>query len=127
MAVACHELAIATARDSRACSSLVRLLRATGVPRFVTAGDQFTAGAVINRRDGASVDVKGRRRTSHRVQRCAETAEQTTTLAAQRGSEVRFPFPRGTDRQRRFRFDVTERTNADAVRVTIPCVRTITR
>jgi len=94
------------------------LLARQALPRFVRPGDQFTAGAVINRRDGASVNVKVKAAAAGATLR--GDAEQTATLVAQRGSEVRFPFLATRTDSASFRFDVTDATNADAVRVTIP-------
>ncbi|MEO5813743.1 MAG: Ig-like domain-containing protein, partial [Gemmatimonadaceae bacterium] len=94
------------------------LLARQALPRFVRPGDQFTAGAVINRRDGSSVNVKVKAASTGATLR--GDAEQSVTLAAQRGSEVRFPFLATRTDSASFRFDVTDNTNADAVRVTIP-------
>ncbi len=94
------------------------LLARQALPRFVRPGDQFMAGAVINRRDGSSVTVKVKATSTGATLR--GDAEQTATLAAQRGSEVRFPFLATRTDSASFRFDVSDATNADAVRVTIP-------
>ena len=94
------------------------LLARQALPRFVRPGDDFVAGAVINRRDGAAatvtvtaaaagVDLRGER-------------ERTATLAALRGAEVRFPFLARTGDSATFRFDVRGDGDADAVRVAIP-------
>jgi uncharacterized protein YfaS (alpha-2-macroglobulin family) len=94
------------------------LLARQALPRFVRPGDAFTAGAVINRRDGAVVNVKVRAEATGATLRGEK--EQTATLAAQRGAEVRFPFQALRVDSTSFRFDVTDDKNADAVRVTIP-------
>ncbi|MEP6731262.1 MAG: Ig-like domain-containing protein, partial [bacterium] len=94
------------------------LLARQALPRFVRPGDVFTAGAVINRRDGKSVDVKVTAAATGVTLR--GDATQTTTLAALRGTEVRFPFQAQRGDTASFRFDVTDTHNADAVRVTIP-------
>ena len=94
------------------------LLARQALPRFVREGDNFTAGAVINRRDGAAVPVTVKATASGVTRRGA--AERTATLAALRGVEVRFPFEASHGDSATFRFDVTDNQNADAVRVTIP-------
>ncbi len=94
------------------------LLARQALPRFVRPGDQFIAGAVINRRDGKSVDVNVKASVVGATLR--GSAEQTATLAALRGTEVRFPFVATRNDSAAFRFDVTDATNADAVRVAIP-------
>ncbi|HKN65298.1 MAG TPA: alpha-2-macroglobulin family protein, partial [Gemmatimonadaceae bacterium] len=94
------------------------LLARQALPRFVREGDTFTAGAVINRRDGAAVPVTVKATATGVTLRGA--AERTATLAALRGVEVRFPFEASRDDSATFRFDVTDNQNADAVRVTIP-------
>jgi alpha-2-macroglobulin len=94
------------------------LLARQALPRFVRPGDDFIAGAVINRRDGAAVAVRVRAASTGATLRGA--AEQTATLAAQRGAEVRFPFRATRSDSASFRFDVADDRNADAVRVTVP-------
>ena len=94
------------------------LLARQALPRFVREGDNFTAGAVINRRDGAAVPVTVKATASGVALRGA--AERTATLAALRGTEVRFPFEASRGDSATFRFDVTDNQNVDAVRVTIP-------
>ena len=94
------------------------LLARQALPRFVREGDNFTAGAVINRRDGAAVPVTVKATASGVALRAA--AERIATLAALRGTEVRFPFEASRGDSATFRFDVTDNQNADAVRVTIP-------
>jgi len=94
------------------------LLARQALPRFVREGDNFTAGAVINRRDGAAVPVTVKATASGVALR--GSAERTVTLAALRGAEVRFPFEASRGDSATFRFDVTDKQNADAVRVTIP-------
>ena len=94
------------------------LLARQALPRFVRPGDAFTAGAVINRRDGAAVSVNVRAASTGATLR--GPAEQSVTLAAQRGAEVRFPFVASRTDSASFRFDVRDDRNADAVRVTVP-------
>jgi hypothetical protein len=95
------------------------LLARQALPRFVRPADQFTAGAVINRRDGAAATVNVRA-TATGVTLRADSSK-TVTLAASRGSEVRFPFLATRSDSATFRFDVTgDAGMADAVRVTLP-------
>jgi uncharacterized protein YfaS (alpha-2-macroglobulin family) len=94
------------------------LLARQALPRFVREGDQFTAGAVINRRDGAAATVTVKAVANGVTLR--GPAERTTTLAALRGSEVRFPFQAMRGDSATFRFDVADDKNADAVQVKIP-------
>ncbi len=94
------------------------LLARQALPRFVRPGDAFTAGAVINRRDGAPVGVKVTADVKGATLRAP--ADQVATLAPQRGAEVRFPFTALRADSLTFRFDVSDGKNADAVRVSIP-------
>ncbi|HEU4993459.1 MAG TPA: MG2 domain-containing protein [Gemmatimonadaceae bacterium] len=96
------------------------LVARAALPRFVRPADRFVAGAVVNRRDGVAAAV--RMKTAVTGVSLRGQAEQTATLAASRGSEVRFPFetPKGIGDTASFRFDVTDGQNADAVRVSIP-------
>ena len=94
------------------------LLARQALPRFVRPGDQFTAGAIINRRDGAGVDVNVTASATGATLRGASS--RTATLAALKGTEVRFPFLAQRTDSASFRFDVSDARNADAVRVTIP-------
>jgi hypothetical protein len=94
------------------------LLARQALPRFVRPGDDFTAGAVINRRDGAAVSVKVHASTTGAVLK--GDADQTVTLAALKGTEVRFPFQAAKTDSASFRFDVNDGKNADAVRTSIP-------
>ena len=94
------------------------LLARQALPRFVRPGDQFTAGAVINRRDGAAVPVDVRA-TANGVTLNGDAAKNVT-LAASRGAEVRFPFVATRVDSATFRFDVSGGGFSDAVRVSIP-------
>ncbi|MDB4912814.1 MAG: alpha-2-macroglobulin domain protein 2 [Gemmatimonadetes bacterium] len=94
------------------------LIARQALPRFVRPGDDFTGGAVINRRDGAAVGVNVRAAATGATLNGG--AEQSATLAAQRGAEVRFPFKAARADSASFRFDVSDGKSADAVRVTIP-------
>ena len=94
------------------------LLARQALPRFIRAGDSFSAGAVINRRDGAAVSVSVKSTTTGVTLR--GTAERAVTLAALRGTEVRFPFQATRGDSATFRFDVSDDKNADAVQLKIP-------
>jgi uncharacterized protein YfaS (alpha-2-macroglobulin family) len=96
------------------------LLARQALPRFVRPGDQFTAGAVINRRDGAAATVRVKAQSAGVTLRGDST--RTVTLAALRGAEVRFPFLATHSDTATFRFDVADDRpgDADAVRVSIP-------
>jgi uncharacterized protein YfaS (alpha-2-macroglobulin family) len=94
------------------------LLARAALPRFVRPGDQFTAGAVINRRDGAAVSVNVKATATGVTLRGA--AERAVTLAASRGAEARFPFDAIRTDSASFRFDVNDGRDADAVRIAIP-------
>ena len=94
------------------------LVARQALPRFVRPADAFSAGAVINRRDGQAVKVKVTAEATG--VRLRGDGEREVTLAASRATEVRFPFTAQRADSVTFRFDVTDGTNADAVRVTIP-------
>jgi alpha-2-macroglobulin len=96
------------------------LLARPALPRFVRPGDEFTAGAVVNRRDGAPATVHVRATATGASLR--GDSARTVTLAASRGAEVRFPFHANRTDSATFRFDVTgERPGeADAVRLSLP-------
>jgi uncharacterized protein YfaS (alpha-2-macroglobulin family) len=96
------------------------LLARQALPRFVRPGDRFNAGAVINRRDGAAVPVTVRA-TATGVTLQSDSIRRVT-LAAGRGTEVRFPFTAARVDSASFRFDVAgdAGNGADAVRVTLP-------
>jgi uncharacterized protein YfaS (alpha-2-macroglobulin family) len=94
------------------------LLARQALPRFVRPGDDFTAGAVINRRDGAAATVRVTAAATGVALR--GDATRTATLAAGRGAEVRFPFQASRGDSATFRFDVTGGGDADAVRISLP-------
>ncbi len=94
------------------------LLARQALPRFVRPGDDFTAGAVINRRDGTAASVRVTAAATGVTLR--GDAARTATLAAGRGTEVRFPFRASRVDSATFRFDVTGGGDADAVRVSLP-------
>ena len=94
------------------------LLARQALPRFVRPGDDFTAGAVINRRDGTAAAVKVTAAATGVTLR--GDATRNATLTAGRGAEVRFPFRATRGDSATFRFDVTGGHDADAVRVSLP-------
>jgi uncharacterized protein YfaS (alpha-2-macroglobulin family) len=97
------------------------LLARQALPRFVRPGDDFSAGAVINRRDGTAASVRVSATATGVTLR--GDAARTATLAAGRGAEVRFPFQASRTTRAdsaTFRFDVTGGGDADAVRVSLP-------
>ena len=94
------------------------LLARQALPRFVRPGDDFTAGAVINRRDGTAANVKVTAAATGVTLR--GDATRNATLAAGRGAEVRFPFRALQGDSVTFRFDVAGGRDADAVRVVLP-------
>jgi uncharacterized protein YfaS (alpha-2-macroglobulin family) len=94
------------------------LLARQALPRFVRPGDDFTAGAVINRRDGTAASVEGTAAATGVTGR--GDATRRATLTAGRGAEVRFPFRASRGDSATFRFDVTAGRDADAVRVSLP-------
>jgi hypothetical protein len=99
------------------------LLARQALPRFVRPGDDFVAGAVVNRRDGSATPVRVRAAANGVSLR--GDADRTVTLAAGRGADVRFPFRLDRknapdDSLATFRFDVSAGADADAVRVTVP-------
>ena len=100
------------------------LVARPALPRFLRPGDEFTAGAVVNRRSGAPGPV---------ILQAAVTgaelrgdAELHATLDAARGSELRFPFrapptnagDRGDTAV--FRFTATGGNDVDAVEARLP-------
>ena len=93
------------------------LLLRPALPRFVRAGDSFTAGGVVNKRNGASATV----RVSAEVHgaQLHGPSDQAATLAVGRGAEVRFPFviPNQPPDSVTFTLGVP---NADRVRLSIP-------
>lgn len=94
------------------------LLARQALPRFVREGDAFTAGAVINRRDGAAVPVTVKATAGNIDLRGG--AQRSARLEPLRGAEVRFNFEKPRGDTATFRFDVSDVQNADAVQVKIP-------
>ena len=89
------------------------LLARPALPRFLRRNDEFTAGIVVNQRAGGTPTVKVQAAASGVV--LNEEAARTVTLAAGRGSEVRFAFRDTTDDTATFRFRVASGSDADAV------------
>ena len=100
------------------------LVARPALPRFLRPGDDFTAGAVINRRTGApgpvsvgafaqGVDVRG-------------DTVQRASLEQGRGVEVRFPFRAASNNAgdqgdtATFRFTATSGSDVDAVQSRLP-------
>lgn len=94
------------------------LLARPALPRFLRVGDAFTAGVVVNQRAGGTPTVTVRSDAQGVVRTGAAT--QTVTIAAGRGSEVRFAFRDTTTDSTAFRFDVASQHDSDAVLVRLP-------
>ena len=94
------------------------LVARPALPRFTRPGDQFTAGVVVNERAGGTPDVSVR--AAAQGVELRGKREQSTTLEAGRGREVRFPFRALAGDSATFRFDASMRGASDAVRVSIP-------
>jgi uncharacterized protein YfaS (alpha-2-macroglobulin family) len=94
------------------------LVARPALPRFTRPGDSFTAGVVVNERAGGTprVDV----RASAKGVQLRGKGEQSVTLEAGRGREVRFPFRTTPGDSASFRFDASTEGASDAVRVGIP-------
>jgi uncharacterized protein YfaS (alpha-2-macroglobulin family) len=89
------------------------LLARPALPRFLRRDDHFVAGVVVNQRAGGTPTVSVRARTSGAT--LGDSPTKTATLAAGRGTEVRFAFRDTTTDSATFRFDVTNGTDSDAV------------
>ena len=94
------------------------LLARPALPRFLRSGDEFTAGVVVNQRAGGTPTVNVRAEAQGVVRRGAAT--RTVTLAAGRGSEIRFSFRDTTADSVALRFDVAAQNDSDAVLVRLP-------
>jgi uncharacterized protein YfaS (alpha-2-macroglobulin family) len=94
------------------------LVARPALPRFTRPGDDFTAGVVVNERAGGTPRVEVR--ASAKGVQLRGSAEQSVTLEAGRGREVRFPFRTTPGDSASFRFDATMRGASDAVHVGIP-------
>jgi uncharacterized protein YfaS (alpha-2-macroglobulin family) len=94
------------------------LVARPALPRFTRPRDAFTAGVVVNERAGGTprVDVKA----SAKGAELRGANEQSVTLEAGRGREVRFPFRTSPGDSVSFRFDASMSGASDAVRVGIP-------
>ncbi|HEX8848866.1 MAG TPA: alpha-2-macroglobulin family protein [Gemmatimonadaceae bacterium] len=100
------------------------LVARPALPRFLRPGDDFTAGAVVNRRSGAPGPV-----TLQANARGVELRGDSTirgSLDAGRGSELRFPFRAPGDNAGDrgdtavFRFTATGGADIDAVEARLP-------
>ena len=123
-------MAVAATQGDRVGSGEARMLvtRALvarpALPRFLRPGDEFTAGAVVNRRTGPSAPVTVRA-TGAGVE-LRGSAEQRVTLEPGRGAEIRFPFQAQTtdagDRgdSASMSFVATSGGDTDGVRTRIP-------
>jgi len=94
------------------------LLARPALPRFVRRDDHFLAGVVVNQRAGGTPTVGVRARV--RGLALADTSAKTATLAAGRGTEVRFNFRDTTSDTAVFRFDVGGGGDSDAVLSRLP-------
>lgn len=117
-------MAVAVTRADRYGSGESKLLvtrplvARPALPRFVRPGDRFTAGAVINRRDGTAATVVVR--ASSVGATLSGSSDRTVQLAEGRGAEVRFPFLATRVDSAAFRIEVSGGGFADAVRTSIP-------
>ncbi len=94
------------------------LLARPALPRFLRAGDAFTAGVVVNQRAGGTPVVQVKAEATG-VDLVGE-ARREATLEAGRGREVRFEFRGRQTDTATFRFDVTGAGDADAVQSRLP-------
>ncbi len=94
------------------------LLARPSLPRFFRPGDDFLAGVVVNQRAGGTptvrVDATGQGVTF------TGARQQTATLEAGRGKEVRFPVRGLPGDSASFRFDVAGNGDRDAVLTRLP-------
>ena len=94
------------------------LLARPALPRFLRRDDHFVAGVVVNQRAGGTPTVTVR--AGVRGVTLGEAAEKTATLAAGRGTEVRFALRDTTADSAALRFDVTDGRDSDAVLTRLP-------
>jgi len=97
------------------------LVTRPALPRFVRAGDAFTAGAVITRRDGAAVPVRVGAAGVGIV--LTGDSAHADTLDAGRGREVAFSWhvpDRSSADSVRVELRATDGAHADAVRMSLP-------
>jgi len=94
------------------------LLARPSLPRFLRRDDDFVAGVVVNQRGGLTptVTVSARARGAA----LGDSSVKTATLAAGRGTEVRFAFRDTTGDSAVFRFDVAGAGDSDAVLTRLP-------
>jgi len=94
------------------------LLARPSLPRFFRPGDEFLAGVVVNQRAGGTptvtVDATGQGVTF------TGAKQQSATLEAGRGKEVRFPVTGERGDSASFRFDVAGNGDRDAVLTRMP-------
>jgi uncharacterized protein YfaS (alpha-2-macroglobulin family) len=94
------------------------LLARPALPRFFRPGDEFLAGVVVNQRAGGTptvtVDATGQGIVF------AGAKQQSATLEAGRGKEVRFPVTGQPGDSASFRFDVAGNGDRDAVLTRMP-------
>ena len=97
------------------------LIARPALPRFVRAGDRFSAGVVVNQRAGGTPEVRVEAATQGITTEGA--TRQTARLEAGRGREVRFGLaaPVGLRADSvSLRFDVSGAGDRDAVRAALP-------
>ncbi|HEY2806563.1 MAG TPA: MG2 domain-containing protein [Gemmatimonadales bacterium] len=94
------------------------LLARPALPRFLREDDRIIAGVVVNQRAGGTPRVTVR--SSSRGVVLSDAASRLATLAAGRGTEVRFSFRDTTADTAQFRFDVTDGRDSDAVLTRLP-------
>ncbi len=94
------------------------LLARPALPRFLRKDDHFIAGVVVNQRAGGTPMVRVAARARGVTQ--SDTGAKTVTLAAGRGTEVRFNFRDTTTDTAVFRFDVRGAADSDAVLTRLP-------
>lgn len=94
------------------------LLARPALPRFLRREDHFVAGVVVNQRSGGTPTVRAQARAAGVAM--SGPGALTVTLAAGRGTEVRFAFRDTTADTAAFRFDVTNGRDSDAVLVRVP-------
>jgi len=94
------------------------LVARPALPRFVRAGDKFSAGIVANRRSGVAAPVKVS--ASVTGADLSGAKDRSATLEPGRGREVRFDFRGLSGDSATFRFAAQSGPDADAVQLTVP-------
>jgi uncharacterized protein YfaS (alpha-2-macroglobulin family) len=89
------------------------LIARPALPRFLRAGDEFSAGVVVNQRAGGTPEVSVT--ANARGVELVGDSGRVTTLEAGRGREVRFQFRGRPTDSATFRFNVRGAGDADAV------------